>query len=103
MSWAWITSRGVAGEASITTARSCIAAYAFLAAERASLSPPGLSPSSAPLAFPKVSSRGALPVRPERHVATSIATLYQLLARSLLYGLPVPPPVVTRLGGVDAF
>src|SRR6266446_6245597 len=44
----------------------CIAAYAFLAAERARVSPPrSLSPSSVPLAFPKVSSRGALPVRPE--------------------------------------
>jgi hypothetical protein len=47
-----------------------------------------LWPSSAPLAFPRVSSRGALTVRPERHVATSIATLYQLLARALLRTAP---------------
>ena len=66
----------------------CIAAYAFLAADRAALSLPSLWPSSAPPAFPRVSSRGALPVRPERHVATSIATLYQLLARALLRTAP---------------
>ena len=66
----------------------CIAAYAFLAAERARLSPLRLWPSSAPLAFPKVSSRGALPVRPERHVPISIATAYALLARALLHRLP---------------
>ena len=66
----------------------CIAAYAFLAAARAALSPLSLCPSSAPLAFPKVSRRGALPVRPERHVATSIATMYHRLARALLRAQP---------------
>ncbi len=66
----------------------CIAAYAYLAAERARVSPLRLSPSSAPLAFPEVSRRGALPVRPERHVPTSIATAYELLARALLQRLP---------------
>src|SRR2546428_665462 len=43
---------------------------------------------AAPLRFPKVSRRGALPVRPERHVPTSIATAYELLARALLQRLP---------------
>jgi len=52
--------------------------------------PRSLSPSSAPLAFPKVSRRGALPVRTERHVPTSIATLYQRLARALLRDRPCP-------------
>jgi DDE superfamily endonuclease len=66
----------------------CIAAYAYLAAERARLSPLRLLPSSVPLAFPKVSRREALPVRPERHVPTSIATAYELLARALLQHLP---------------
>src|SRR3990172_6934106 len=47
-----------------------------------------LSPSSVPLAFPRVSRRGALPVRPERHVPTSIATAYELLAPALLQRLP---------------
>jgi hypothetical protein len=66
----------------------CIAAYAFLAADRAALSLPSLWPSSAPPAFPRVSSRGALPARPERHAITSIATLYQRLARALLQTEP---------------
>jgi Transposase DDE domain len=66
----------------------CIAAYAFLAAERARFSPRSLSPSSGPLAFPKASRRGVLPVRPERHVPTSIATAYELLARALLQRRP---------------
>ena len=66
----------------------CTAAYAFLAAERARFSPLRLWPSSDPLAFPRVSRRGALPVRPERHVATSIATVVQRLARILLRGQP---------------
>jgi SRSO17 transposase len=66
----------------------CITAYAFLAAERARLSPRSLWPSSVPLGFPTVSSRAALPVRPERHVPTSIATLYRLLARALLRAQP---------------
>jgi SRSO17 transposase len=62
----------------------CIAAYAFLAAERARLSPLSLSPSSVPLVYPAVSNRGALPVRPERHVPTSIETLFRIQARALL-------------------
>jgi hypothetical protein len=66
----------------------CIAAYAFLAAERARLSPLSLCPSSAPLDYPKASSRGALPVRPERHVPTSIATLSRLHGRALLADTP---------------
>ena len=66
----------------------CIAAYAFLVAERATLFPPSRWPSSTPLAFPKISSRGALPVRPERHVPASIATMHQVLARALLQGQP---------------
>jgi hypothetical protein len=66
----------------------CIAASAYLAAERARLSPLRLCPSSAPLPFPKVSRREARPVRPERHVPTSIATTYELLARALLQRLP---------------
>src|SRR5262249_9716176 len=41
----------------------CIAAYAFLAAKRASPSPLSLWPSSEPLRFPKFSSSEALPVR----------------------------------------
>src|SRR2546425_6828859 len=51
----------------------CIAAYAFLAAERARLSPPEPLSFLRTLAYPRATVRGALPVRPERHVAASIA------------------------------
>ena len=50
--------------------------------------PLSLCPSSDPLDYPKASSRGALPVRPERHVPTSIATLYRLHGRALLADTP---------------
>jgi hypothetical protein len=50
--------------------------------------PQHLLPSSAPLAYPVVSARGALPVRPERHVPTSIATMYRLHGRALLAHTP---------------
>ena len=66
----------------------CTAAYAFLAAERARFSPPAPLAFLRPARLPRVSRRGALPVRPERHVATSIATVYQQLARVLLRGRP---------------
>jgi hypothetical protein len=46
------------------------------------------SPSSAPLVYPKVSRRGALPVRSERHAPDSIATMYRLLAWALARGRP---------------
>jgi hypothetical protein len=78
------TSKGAAGAASIIMAR-CV--LRPMPSSRP-FPPPSLWPSSAPLAFPKGSSRGALPVRPERHVATSIATMYQLLARGLLRDQP---------------
>jgi hypothetical protein len=66
----------------------CIAAYAFLAAERLAHFPLSPSPSSAPLVYPSVSRRGALPVRPERHAPHSIATMYRLLAWTLARGRP---------------
>jgi hypothetical protein len=62
----------------------CIAAYAFLAAERARLSPRHLLPSCVPLAYPKVSSRAEPPVRPERHHPTSITTIRIRNARALI-------------------
>src|SRR5206468_4923734 len=52
------------------------------------ISPLSRWPSSRPLAYPNVSSRGALPVRPERHVPESIATIYRLLGAALARGLP---------------
>ena len=50
--------------------------------------PLSLCPSSEPLDYPEVSRRGGLPVRPERHVPTSIATLYRLHGRALLAYTP---------------
>ena len=52
------------------------------------ISPLCRSPSSAPLVYPKVSRRGALLVRPERHVPHSVATLYRLPASALAQRLP---------------
>jgi len=66
----------------------CIAAYAFLAAERARLPPLRLCPSSTPLAYPEVSNHGGLPVRPERHVPSSIETMGRMQSRSMLQALP---------------
>src|SRR3989475_1318919 len=66
----------------------CIAAYAFLAAERLAHFPPEPLAFLQALAYPNVSSRGALPVRPERHVPESIATMYRLLAAALARGVP---------------
>ncbi len=62
----------------------CVAAYAFVAAERARLSPLSLCPSSTPLVSLKDSARGALPPRPERHVAGSVTTILRHHGRLLL-------------------
>ena len=76
----------------------CIAAYAFLAAERARLPPQRLLPSCAPLAYPEASTRAAPPVRPERQDPASITTLRirhaRLLAAALL---PLVRPPCERL------
>ena len=97
MSWGSIISRGAAGGASITMARYVSRRMPSSPPSGRGFPPLSLWPSSAPLVFPKVSSRGALPVRPERHVPTSIATVYELLARALLHGCPV-----MRVGGHGA-
>src|SRR6202040_3455751 len=55
----------------------CIAAYGFLIAERGAIPPQHqVSPrSSRDLPFPRVTDPGAPPIRPERHIANSIATI----------------------------
>jgi hypothetical protein len=60
----------------------CIAAYAFLVAERATFPPRKRVAvrSSKCLPFPKITGRGVLPIRRERHVPDSIATLRREIA-----------------------
>ncbi|TMB16241.1 MAG: hypothetical protein E6J71_16735 [Deltaproteobacteria bacterium] len=48
-------------------------------------------PSSAPLAYPVVSARAALPLRPERHHPASITTMRVGHARRLVGSLPCCP------------
>lgn len=64
----------------------CIAAYAYLVAERARLSPQFLRQSlpSGSLPYPQVSDHGELPPRPERHQPTSIRTMRILLTQQLI-------------------
>ena len=69
----------------------CIAAYAFLVAERARLSPPDLWPSSVPLAYRKAFDLAERPVRPASHTPTSITTLHCYRARSLIRQLASCP------------
>ena len=89
-SWAWTTSKGAAGAASITTPACSSPPTPSWPRSGRAIPASRLAPSSAPLAYPRGSARGALPVRPERHVATSITTMYQALARALLQQGPCP-------------
>jgi hypothetical protein len=72
----------------------CIAAYAFLIAERARLppQPPAMPPINARhLAFPQIANPEAPPVHPERHVANSIATIRRHLIVALATTLARSP------------
>src|SRR2546422_6583868 len=95
----WTILRAVGGAGSITTAPYVSRHTPSSPPSGRGFPPLSLYPSSEPLAYPKVSSRGALPVRPERHVPTSIATLQRFHARAILQDLPCSwcgnqPPVV---------
>ena len=70
-----------------------IAAYGFLVSETETIPPSGLlAPGAArDLPFPPVIDREVLPLRSQRHVPNSIATLRIRLARSLLRALPRCP------------
>ena len=59
----------------------CIAAYGFLISERGAFPPSKRSLPTSPgnLPFPRVTDPEAPPLRPERHVANSIATLRRRL------------------------
>lgn len=63
----------------------CIAAYGFLITERSAI-PPQPSDASHPskhLKYPRASDPAGLPIRPERHVANSIATVRITIARRM--------------------
>ena len=64
----------------------CIAAYGFLISERRLFPPQALPPprSSRNLPFPKVTDPEAPPLRPERHIANSIATMRRRLIVALV-------------------
>ena len=70
----------------------CIAAYGFLVAERClfPLRPASPRDGSRHLRYPRVSSR-VVPVRPERHVPHSIASIRRRLAVGLVHMLPRCP------------
>ena len=71
----------------------CIAAYGFLISERETIPPSG--PRSAArfphLSFPTVTDPEAPPMRPERHIPNSIATLRRRLIAILVRRLPRCP------------
>jgi len=64
----------------------CIAAYGFLISERETI-PPSASPSvnsSKRLAFPKITDPAAPPLRTERHIPNSIATMRRIVAAAII-------------------
>ena len=71
----------------------CIAAYGFLIAERGAIPPRDqVSPRhSRDLPFPTVTDPGAPPIRPERHIPNSIATMPRRLIVALARTLPRCP------------
>src|SRR5215203_3680015 len=75
----------------------CIAAYGFLIAERVRIPPQDLPPRSAKrLAFPRVIDPAAPPIRPERHVPNSIATMRRRLTVALAQSLERCPCCATH-------
>ena len=69
----------------------CIAAYAFLVAERCRFSPRAGGPGSPSPSGRPATGPGAPPVRPERHSPASIATLRRHLGVALMRRLPRCP------------
>ena len=76
----------------------CIAAYGFLVAEREDFPLGRRRPRrSRRLLFPPVSDRAAPPIRPERHVPNSIATVRRHLIVGLVRILERCPCCATRI------
>jgi hypothetical protein len=71
----------------------CIAAYGFLIAKRAAFPPhdPQTKDNPRRLPFPPVPDPAAPPLRPERHIPDSIATLRRRLTVALVEYLPRCP------------
>ena len=71
----------------------CIAAYGFLISERETIPPQDLvAPGrSRHLRYPTVTDREAPPLRPERHIPNSIATVRRRLIAALISRLPRCP------------
>jgi hypothetical protein len=67
----------------------CIAAYGFLIAERETIPPS--EPRSRNLPYPTVIDPGDPPLRPERHIPNSIATMRRRLIGALVRSLPRCP------------
>lgn len=84
----WITSKAGVGVGSTTMARYASRRTPSWRPSGLGFPPLSLCPSSTPLAYPVVSSRGALPVRPERHVPGSLTTMLTLRSRALLRQIP---------------
>ena len=71
----------------------CIAAYGFLISERETIPPADLVPPrcSRNLPYPTVTDPAAPPLRPERHIPNSIATMPRRLIHALVRSLPRCP------------
>ena len=71
----------------------CIAAYGFLISERETIPPVDRVPpgSSRRLCYPMVTDPAAPPLRPERHIPNSIATMRRRLIAALVRTLPRCP------------
>ena len=83
--------RGAVGEDSITTGSSAWPPTRSWRPSELGFPPQSLLPSCAALAYPKVSARGDLPLRVERHNPASITTMRLLHARTLSANLPACP------------
>jgi hypothetical protein len=80
-----------------------IAAYGFLVSERETIPPQELVPPgcSKKLQFPKLIARGAPPLRPERHIPNSIATIRRRLSAAVANILSRCPCCVAPISAQD--
>ena len=91
MNWVSTTTKDGDGGGSTITGSCAWPPTAFWRLSEAVFPPLSLLPSSSPLRYPRISSRGALPARVERHNPASMATRRAVCARTLVVGLPYCP------------